>query len=228
MKNFLTNKVLKSALMAVILPVIALFLQYSLESLNNSREWLFFYPAIFMTAWYSGARAGYLATILCGFLALFFLIPPAFSFKFISYASLLEIVIFSFMGLSTSYMMGKIHQRYSYISAHSEELEKSTEYLGSLLENIPLMVFVKDAKDLRFIRFNKAGEELLGFPRSDLIGKNDYDFFPKEQADFFISKDREVIAGKTVVDIKEEFIQTKNQGTRFFTQKKIPLYGGQW
>ncbi|AUN99549.1 hypothetical protein C0V70_15840 [Bacteriovorax stolpii] len=225
MKKLLTNKVFKDALLAITLPLIALFLQYSLESINNSREWLFFYPAIFITAWRRGSRPGYIATIFCGLLAVYFLIPPAFSFKLVSYASTLEILIFSFMGISTSFLMGKIHARYSSMSAHSEELERSTEYLSSLLENIPLMVFVKDAKDLRFIRFNKAGEELLGFSRSELIGKSDFDFFPKEQAEFFISKDRDVLAAKRVVDIKEEMIQTRNQGTRILHTKKIPLYG---
>jgi PAS domain S-box-containing protein len=42
------------------------------------------------------------------------------------------------------------------------------------------MVFVKDAKELKFVRFNKAGEQLLGHSRKVLIGKNDYDFFTKE------------------------------------------------
>jgi len=48
------------------------------------------------------------------------------------------------------------------------------------------MIFLKDAKNLRFVRMNKAGEALLGVNRNDLIGKNDFDFFPEHQADFFI------------------------------------------
>ena len=38
-------------------------------------------------------------------------------------------------------------------------LRKSETFLNNVIENIPLMIFVKDAKDLRFVRFNKAGEE---------------------------------------------------------------------
>ena len=63
-------------------------------------------------------------------------------------------------------------------------------FLMSVLDNIPDMIFVKDARTLRFVRFNKAGEKLLGTKKEDLIGKNDYDFFPKKEADFFIRKDR--------------------------------------
>jgi hypothetical protein len=86
------------------------------------------------------------------------------------------------------------------------------------------MVFVKDAKDLRFVRFNKAGEELLGRSRNELLGKSDYDFFPKEQADFFTDKDRTVIESRRLLDIPDEPIQTKDKGLRHLHTKKIPLY----
>jgi PAS domain S-box-containing protein len=85
------------------------------------------------------------------------------------------------------------------------------------------MIFVKDAIELRFVRFNKAGEDLLGYPREELIGKNDYDFFPKKQADFFTQKDRDVLAGKVPADIPEEVIQTRVCGERILHTRKIPI-----
>jgi PAS domain S-box-containing protein len=85
------------------------------------------------------------------------------------------------------------------------------------------MIFVKDVKNLQFLRFNKAGEELIGYSREAMIGKNDYDFFPKSEADFYTSKDREVLSGKTLIDIPEEVIQSKSQGTRYLHTKKIPI-----
>lgn len=104
----------------------------------------------------------------------------------------------------------------------SSELMQSREFLNLVIENVPHMMFVKDAKELRFVHFNKAGEELLGYSKKDLQGKNDYDFFPKEQADFFTSKDREVLIGKKLVNITEEEISTKH-GTKFLRTKKVPL-----
>src|SRR5579862_9778124 len=83
-------------------------------------------------------------------------------------------------------------------------------FLDSIVENIPDMIFVKDAEQLRFVRFNRAGEKLLGLDRAALIGKNDYDFFPKAEADFFTAKDREVLASGRLLEIAEEPIETKN------------------
>ena len=109
------------------------------------------------------------------------------------------------------------------IKTAERELKRSQTFLNSVVENIPNMIFVKDANELRFVRFNKAGEDLLGFTRTDLIGKNDYDFFPKEQADFFTQKDMEVLKSGKLFEIPEEQIQTKNKGTRVLETKKIPL-----
>ena len=104
-----------------------------------------------------------------------------------------------------------------------EEIQKANALLNSIVENIPNMIFLKDAGELRFTRFNRAGEELLGHSRDDLLGKNDYDFFPKEQADFFTQKDREVLRGKVIVDIQEEPLQTRDRGERILHTKKVPI-----
>lgn len=106
----------------------------------------------------------------------------------------------------------------------AEHLVKQQErFLESIVENIPDMIFVKDAAELRFVRFNRAGEELLGFAREDLHGKNDYDFFPKDEADAFTAKDREVLRNGRVVDISEEPIHTRARGVRLLHTKKIPI-----
>jgi PAS domain S-box-containing protein len=98
----------------------------------------------------------------------------------------------------------------------------SQRFLDAVVENIPHMIFVKDAERLAFVRFNKAGEELLGLQRDDLLGKNDHDFFPPEEAAFFQAKDRETLRGKAMVDIPMEPIQTKN-GLRWLHTKKVPI-----
>lgn len=102
-------------------------------------------------------------------------------------------------------------------------LTQTRQLLESIVEHIPHMVFLKDAEELRFVQFNKAGEQLLGLPRDALLGKNDFDFFPREQAEFFTASDRDVLSGGTLVDIPAEAIQTKDRGLRWLHTKKLPL-----
>ncbi len=105
----------------------------------------------------------------------------------------------------------------------SAEVASANRFLDSVIENLPDMIFVKDAVDLRFVRVNRAEEELLGHSRDDLIGKSDHDLFPKEQADFFTGKDREVLVGGMLKDIPEEPIHTRNRGERLLHTKKLPI-----
>ena len=104
-----------------------------------------------------------------------------------------------------------------------EALKEREEFLSSIVENIPDTVFIKDAnRELKYARINRAGERLLGYTRDEIIGRNDYDFFPKEQADFFASKDFEALRSGKVQDIPEEPVDTK-AGRRILRTKKIPL-----
>ncbi len=107
---------------------------------------------------------------------------------------------------------------------NEEELIRANNFLDSIIQNIPDMIFIKEAKDLRFVQINRAGEELLGIFKEELLGKNDYDFFPKEQADCFTTKDREVIRNKGMGIVPEEFIQTKHKGLRTIHTHKVPLF----
>lgn len=106
--------------------------------------------------------------------------------------------------------------------AEEQELRKTRAFLESIVEEVPAMIFVKEACDLRFERFNRAGERLLGIKREQMIGKNDYDFFPKAQADFFTSRDRQTLEMGEIVDIDEEPILTAS-GERWLHTRKVPI-----
>ena len=108
-----------------------------------------------------------------------------------------------------------------------KKLRENEAFLNAIIENIPNMIFVKDAHSLKFVRFNKAGEDLLGYSREELLGKSDYDFFPREQADYFIKKDRATFESGQMIDIPKEKIQTRHHGIRILHSQKIPIYDDQ-
>ncbi len=115
-----------------------------------------------------------------------------------------------------------VQKPYDELYTTEQQLHEKNELLDNIIENIPHMVFLKHASDLRFALFNKAGEELTGFSRKILLNHNDYEFYPKDQADFFTQKDREVLENGVIVDIPKEPIKTPN-GTRTLHTKKIPI-----
>jgi PAS domain S-box-containing protein len=105
-------------------------------------------------------------------------------------------------------------------------LKESKALTEAVVENVPLMIFLKESTDLRFVMFNRAGEELLGYDRRDLIGKNNLDLFPPEQAAHFMAKDREVLDGETgMLDIPEEPILTAKKGLRLLHTRKVCIRG---
>ncbi|UUZ67231.1 response regulator [Polaromonas sp. P2-4] len=110
------------------------------------------------------------------------------------------------------------------LEQRSAELMSANYFLDSIIENIPNAITMKDAVDLRFVRINRAGEKLMGYSREELLGKSVHDFFPKEEADAFSAKDREVLAHGKVEDILEEPIHTHDKGLRILHTKKVPVF----
>ena len=104
-----------------------------------------------------------------------------------------------------------------------DRLQKTSSFLDAVIDNVPGMLFVKSFPDCRFVLFNRAGAELLGYQRKDYLGKTDYDLFPKEQADHFTASDRAVLeSGETRVT-PEETVTTRHKGTRVFRTIKVSV-----
>ena len=101
------------------------------------------------------------------------------------------------------------------------ELLETNHFLDSLIENLPLMVFVKDARTLRYVRQNRATLSLLGLAKDDVIGKLDSDFLPAEQAGIVRSKDRELLASADQRVDLEQTISSRQLGLRTLHTKKM-------
>jgi two-component system, sensor histidine kinase and response regulator len=102
-------------------------------------------------------------------------------------------------------------------------LKEAHAFLDSIVDNVPIMLFVKDAEELRFVRFNRASEHLVGMDREEVLGKCDFDLFPPELAESFTQNDRAVLANGVMVEITEEILDTQNHGRRILHTKKIPV-----
>ena len=104
------------------------------------------------------------------------------------------------------------------------EMSQTKALVDAVVENAPLMISLKEASDLRYVLFNRAGEELLGYDRKAVLGKNNQDLFTPEQAALFMAEDREVLDGKTgLLDIPEEPVMTAGKGQRLLHTQKVRI-----
>ena len=91
-------------------------------------------------------------------------------------------------------------------------------FLESIIDSLADPVFVKDRRH-RWVLLNKACCQMIGRPRSELIGLSDYDVFPKDEADVFWEKDDIVYkTGRMIVN--EEKITDSDGVTRLIMTKK--------
>ncbi len=94
----------------------------------------------------------------------------------------------------------------------------------SVLDNLPVAVFAKDAtNDFRFILWNKKQEEVTTLRAEKALGKNDYDLFSQDSADYFRSVDKAVIKRGKLMKVPEEIIETKNGREVHLRTVKIPV-----
>ncbi len=104
-----------------------------------------------------------------------------------------------------------------------EQLRSTSKFLDAVVETLPGMLFVKSYPECRFVLFNRAAEDLLGYKRAEFLGKTDYDFFPKEEADHFVARDRAVMEGGQPQITAEETITTRYKGERLLRTIKVPV-----
>ncbi len=87
-----------------------------------------------------------------------------------------------------------------------EKLAQSKEFLNCVINAIPDPIFVKNDQH-SWIEVNDALCKMVKHTHQELIGKTDYDIFPKEQSDIFWEHD-EIVMKSNKPDINEENIST--------------------
>jgi PAS domain S-box-containing protein len=108
------------------------------------------------------------------------------------------------------------------LTASQEELIKSKIFLNSVIDNLPLSLAVKDARELKYIRVNKASEDLMLYPRAEYLGRKDADLFPVSQAESFQEEDLAVIHTKDTIE-SERKITNRNNEDKILHTRKLPI-----
>ena len=94
----------------------------------------------------------------------------------------------------------------------------SVEYFQTIIDCMGDPVFVKD-ENYKCVFVTHALCEMFDRPYEEWLGKTDYDFFPKEQADVFRMHDRRVLeTGER--DLKEDEVVDAHGNVRVIETKK--------
>jgi len=103
------------------------------------------------------------------------------------------------------------------------ERDRSRELLDRIVDVVPLTIYVKDARTMKYVWLNRAGEKLLGVTRAALIGKSPHDVFDKETADIVVEHDRRFLDSAADMTTAEHIIHTPKNGPRLVTTRRIPI-----
>jgi len=96
-------------------------------------------------------------------------------------------------------------------------------FLQSILENIPHVITVKDAKTLKIVQMNRAAEQVLGLDRHALADKTLYDCLPEKEANALWDADLDALRRRTLVEVPEHVMKREREPGRIFRTKKVPL-----
>jgi two-component system, sensor histidine kinase and response regulator len=104
-----------------------------------------------------------------------------------------------------------------------EALSEEGRLLRTLIDNMPDRIYVKDAAS-RWLVANEALAKHMGAKSpEDMLGKTDFDYFPKELATAFFSSEQAVIqSGQALVNHEERTADAEGNA-KWVSTSKVPL-----
>ena len=103
-----------------------------------------------------------------------------------------------------------------------ETLKLRETYLTAIIENLPGIIWLKDAQSHIQFTNTKFAHTFGGEKPEDLIGKTDLDFSPKEHAERYLADDKKVVTSKKPLHV-EELIYDQNS-IKWFETFKLPIF----
>ena len=115
-------------------------------------------------------------------------------------------------------------------SIEPRALESASEHernmLRTLIDSLPDLIYAKDV-NCKFLLANDACCRVMGTDRSDVVGKDDFDFFPKDLAEGFYEDEQKVMrSGETLLNREESVLYRDGRRSHVLTTK-VPLRDSQ-
>ena len=105
----------------------------------------------------------------------------------------------------------------------ADALAHERNVLRTMIDLIPAFIYAKDAHS-RFTACNKLVANRMGVHPDELIGKTDFDFFPREMAEKFFADEQALIqSGEALHDLEEMAFDKTRGMNRIILTSKVPL-----
>jgi diguanylate cyclase (GGDEF)-like protein/PAS domain S-box-containing protein len=115
------------------------------------------------------------------------------------------------------------HEDITELRRREREVTETRQFLELVIDNVPAAISVKDAKDLRYVLINRAGEEIYGIPREKMIGKTIGELFPDRPANVITARDRQVLDSRQAQAFGEHMFNSPHRGTRTHLSRRVPV-----
>ena len=107
-----------------------------------------------------------------------------------------------------------------HIARQQEELKRSKEFLHQIINTIADPIFVKNEQH-QWIVLNDAFCQFIGYAKSQLQDKSEYNFLPKHQADVFRAADELVFQTQQPQEHEEEFTDAAGKTYLIATKRSL-------
>jgi PAS domain S-box-containing protein len=105
-----------------------------------------------------------------------------------------------------------------------DELRRVRNYLDLVIENLPVLVSVREVDSGRFVSFNRAGEALTGLSRDQVLGRTWHEIYGRQFADLYVEMDRQAIAGGRQIERPRDVMLRADGRTLTVNQRVVPVF----
>src|SRR5580704_7979791 len=109
------------------------------------------------------------------------------------------------------------------LNTSAAELGRTQNFLDSIIENMPVSVAVKDARDRCYVLINRTAEAIFGIARGDLIGKSAEDPSAGETVNNLFPLADAALSTQALQTIDEHVVHTHHNGNRVLTTRNLSI-----
>ncbi|MCD4791990.1 MAG: PAS domain S-box protein [Bacteroidales bacterium] len=121
--------------------------------------------------------------------------------------------------------LGQLNEELQTSNEHIEtqyrQIENHKNRLRAVLDNSNTVIYVKNLKG-KYLIINKKYEQLFNITEKEIIGKTDFDIFPREVAEKLIKNDKKILKEKKPLKFEEDVLH--EDGLHTYISMKFLIY----